>query len=208
MLIFSLLTMLHHKHEPEHHSLEPLLAPNTKNVARIAVQEAPTHSHTHYPSLNLKAAAVHAIGDFIQSIGVLIASVTIWIRPNLLIVDPVCTLIFCLLVFVSTWIVAAEGLHILMEGTPGVFDLREIEASFRQEVGVLSVHELHVWTLKPGIYALSVHVVVGNVGVEDWERVLVDCQKVACQKHGIHHTVIQVERGISHSHCRPSLCRS
>jgi zinc transporter 2 len=200
--------MLHHKHENNSHSLEPLRTPNAKNITRIAVQEAPVHahSHTHYTSLNLKAAAVHAIGDFIQSIGVLIASITIWIQPNWVIVDPVCTLIFCLLVFVSTWIVALEVLHILMEGTPAVFELGEIESSFLQVCGVASLHELHVWTLKPGIYALTVHVVIQEASNQDWEKILIQCQKVACQQHGIHHTVVQIERGISYSHCKPALC--
>jgi len=39
------------------------------------------HHHHHEENINIRAAVVHVIGDMLQSIGVIIASVVIWIYP-------------------------------------------------------------------------------------------------------------------------------
>ncbi|KAJ1560869.1 hypothetical protein HK405_005670, partial [Cladochytrium tenue] len=48
--------------------------------------------------VNIRSAAVHVIGDLISSIGVVIASVVIMVRPDWTAVDPVCTFLFSVLV--------------------------------------------------------------------------------------------------------------
>lgn len=66
--------------------------------------------------LNIRAAFIHVIGDLIQSIGVLIASALIWYNPSWRIADPICTLFFSILVFISTVFISKQIILILMEG--------------------------------------------------------------------------------------------
>ena len=50
------------------------------------------YSHTNETdeqNINLRAAYVHVIGDLIQSIGVMIASIIVWYKPEYVIVDPI-----------------------------------------------------------------------------------------------------------------------
>jgi cobalt-zinc-cadmium efflux system protein len=58
--------------------------------------------------------------------------------------------------------------------------------------GVLSVHDLHVWTLTSGVVAMSCHVVVGRDGPVPSE-VLGRVQSIAHDRFRIDHTTIQIE---------------
>ena len=73
--------------------------------------------------LNVRAALIHVIGDIIQSIGVLIASIIIWIKPEYKIADPICTFLFSIIVVFSTTHVLKDVVHILMEGKYLKFNL-------------------------------------------------------------------------------------
>ncbi|MFN9900960.1 MAG: cation transporter [bacterium] len=61
---------------------------------------------------------MHLIGDLLQSIGVIIASIVIIVRPDFKIVDPICTYLFSVLVIFTTVPVFKECVNILMESTP------------------------------------------------------------------------------------------
>ena len=95
------------------------------------------HSHGHSHSgddgtpLNVRAALIHVIGDllqvngavfqfriklFIKSIGVLIASVIIYINPEYKIMDPICTLLFSVITLCTTITVAKDLIRFIMEG--------------------------------------------------------------------------------------------
>lgn len=52
--------------------------------------------------MNVRAAFVHILGDLLQSIGVIIAAIIIYIYPEHTIVDPICTFIFSILVMFTT----------------------------------------------------------------------------------------------------------
>lgn len=53
------------------------------------------HASAAEPSdVNIQAAYLHVITDLIQSIGVAIAGLLIWIYPEYQILDPICTFIF------------------------------------------------------------------------------------------------------------------
>ena len=67
---------------------------------------------------NMQAAALHVLTDLIQSIGVAIAGAVVWWRPSLQIVDPVCTVLFSILVMLSTLPLFRRIVVVLMEGRP------------------------------------------------------------------------------------------
>ena len=69
-------------------------------------------------NVNIKAAAIHVIGDVIQSIGVLIAAIVIYFLPEWSIIDPICTFVFSVIVFFTTITIAKDCISVLMEGVP------------------------------------------------------------------------------------------
>ena len=67
-------------------------------------------------NINVKAAFIHVIGDFVQSLGVLTAALIIFFKPEWKIVDPICTFVFSFLVLGTTISILRNTINVLMEG--------------------------------------------------------------------------------------------
>nr|PUA83825.1 slc30a2 protein [Toxoplasma gondii TgCATBr9] len=148
-------------------------------------------SERNYENMNLRAAYIHALGDLLQNIGVMIASALIWWRPDWAIADPICTFIFSIFVLFTTLSILKEALNVLMEGTPVGIDARALQEDLLLLPGVVEVHDLHVWSLSVGKPSLACHVVVEN---EDVARSVLRKATVLCQrKYAILHTTIQTD---------------
>lgn len=52
--------------------------------------------------INLRATMIHLLGDLLQSVGVVIASIVIYFYPNFKIIDSLWTFLFALIVIVTT----------------------------------------------------------------------------------------------------------
>lgn len=52
--------------------------------------------------MNVRAALIHVISDFVQSCGVFLAALVIYFMPEWTIVDPICTFLFSILVLFTT----------------------------------------------------------------------------------------------------------
>ena len=77
-------------------------------------------------NINVRAAIVHMIGDMIQSLGVIIAAVIIYIKPDWTIADPICTFLFSILVMFTTVPIFKDCMAILMEEAPEDIDSVEL----------------------------------------------------------------------------------
>ena len=73
--------------------------------------------------MNMRAAVIHIIGDIVQSIGVVIAAIIIYCKPNWQIIDPVCTFVFTFLVLFTTIPIFKDCVVVLMEATPESIDV-------------------------------------------------------------------------------------
>jgi len=146
--------------------------------------------HTH--DMNARAARLHVLGDVLGSVAALAAGALIaltgWTR-----IDPIASLAICALIVFSTVRLLRESLHALMEGVPSGMSVETIGGEMARVEGVLSVHDLHVWTLSGSRTALSAHVVVRSMG--QWERTLVALQRRLHERFGIDHVTLQPETG-------------
>jgi len=59
--------------------------------------------------------------------------------------------------------------------------------------GVLDVHDLHVWTVGPGVIACSCHIVVSDQSIREGQQVLRTVVNDVERKFRISHTTVQVE---------------
>lgn len=121
---------------------------------------SPTRSARGVMNLNVRAAFVHVLGDLIQSIGVLLAAIIIFFCPGCGVVDPVCTLMFSVIVLVTTVTILREALNVLMEGIPHSVDYHQVKRLLLSVDGVARVHDLHIWALSLDKIAVSAHVVL------------------------------------------------
>uniref|UniRef100_A0A0M3K5F0 Zinc transporter 2 n=1 Tax=Anisakis simplex TaxID=6269 RepID=A0A0M3K5F0_ANISI len=78
------------------------------------------HEHSSEPrkhtNINVRAAMIHVLGDLIQSVGVLIAALLIFYNGNWSIIDPICTLLFSVIVVCTTFFIVRDALVVLLEG--------------------------------------------------------------------------------------------
>jgi solute carrier family 30 (zinc transporter), member 2 len=179
----------HHCHEEEN----PLIGGvETISVLQHA-DELPPPEHEHVQkkattrNINLHAAYLHVLGDLAQSVAVLIAGLVIWWKPSWQMVDPICTLGFCALVFYSTLGVLRSSISVLLEEVPPNLSWRKVHEDIENVRGVTNVHDLHIWSISHGVPTLSVHCTSTNP-----QQALEDIYKV-CQKHNITHATVQVQ---------------
>ncbi|XP_032225580.2 zinc transporter 2 [Nematostella vectensis] len=142
-------------------------------------------------NVNVRAAFIHVIGDFLQSLGVFVAALIIWFKPEWAIADPICTFIFSIIVLFTTLAILKDALIVLMEGMPKGLSFNDLKTSLTAIPGVEAVHDLHVWSLTVGTDALSVHLVVDNSA--NTQDILEAASQVCSKSFDIHHSTIQIE---------------
>jgi zinc transporter 2 len=151
------------------------------------------HSHAHdHANLNVRGAIIHVIGDFVQSIGVAIAGALIWWHqddPRWYIADPICTFLFAVLVLWTTRAILRDISDVLMERVPRGLCIKTINDAMSRVAGVEEVHDLHVWSLTPGIPLLCAHI---NLSVEADPTAVLHELNEYCRSIGIGHSTIQL----------------
>ncbi|KAL1924573.1 uncharacterized protein VTP21DRAFT_4227 [Calcarisporiella thermophila] len=222
ILMFSLGHGHSHGHSHDHdHDHDPIADSNNHQVENDGQQQCVSEAErgrlaSQKPkveaNINVKAAALHVIGDLISSIGVLISSIIIMIDPTKTIVDPICTFIFSILVLFTTYRLVVDSVSILMEGTPSHINPQEVKEALEKIQGVRVVHDLHIWTLTAGKTSLAVHLQVEPATAPsdsrpDFSRILTEAQHLLCDDFGIHHSTVQIEEYFT-QHCAPVLCAS
>lgn len=158
--------------------------------------------------LNVRAACVHAVGDLLQSIAVLLSGGSIWLGQHfhwtgwIQILDPTCTLIFALLVIATTIPIFKSITIVLMEGTPQHLDANNIFSALKEHLqqpkhgGVRGIHDLHIWTLNGTEHCMSVHVVTAPVQEGgNMQLAMSATRHLLRKKFGITHSTVQVEQG-------------
>jgi zinc transporter 2 len=141
-------------------------------------------------NVNLEAAYLHVLGDLAQSVAILIAGLIIWWEPEYAIVDPLCTLAFCILVFYSTLGVLKAAVAVLLEEVPPKISWKAVYDEILALPNVANVHDLHIWSISHGIPCLSAH--CSAVDDDNCTQALKDVNAV-CRSYGIEHITIQMQ---------------
>ncbi|KRZ19473.1 Zinc transporter 2 [Trichinella pseudospiralis] len=143
-------------------------------------------------NINVRAAFIHVLGDFCQSVGVLAAAFVIYYKPDLTIVDPICTFIFSVLVLITTVNIVKDVLNVLMEGSPRSISFNEVFSTLRSIEGVEKVHDLRIWSLTMDKIALSVHLAVNSDC--NTQELLKNATSTLRQRYNVYESTVQIER--------------
>ncbi|XP_053310487.1 proton-coupled zinc antiporter SLC30A2 [Spea bombifrons] len=154
-----------------------------------------SHSHSHssgnHHNPSVRAAFIHVLGDFLQSVGVLTAAFVIYFKPEYKMIDPICTFLFSVLVLGTTLTILRDVLLVLMEGTPKGVDFNLVKDTLLSINGVKALHSLHIWALTVSQPVLSVHIAINADA--DSQVVLKEANTVLQEKFHFHTTTIQIE---------------
>ena len=150
-------------------------------------------------TLNERGAWLHVLSDALGSAQAVAAGGLItafgwgW-------ADPIASVLIGGLVLRSSWRLVAEATGVLMEGVPGDIDVDAVRDAIAAVPGVISVHDLHVWTITSGFVALSAHATVTSSSGDD---VLWRIRELLGDRFGIGHSTIQMERELAPEPIRP-----
>lgn len=103
------------------------------------------HHGSEEKNLNVRAAALHVLGDLLGSVGAIIAALII-IWTGWTPADPILSILVSLLVLRSAWRLLKDSVNELLEGAPVSLDIAELKRRMCREIPeVRNVHHVHVW---------------------------------------------------------------
>jgi len=97
-------------------------------------------------NLNIRAAALHVMGDLLGSVAAIAAALVI-IFTGWMPADPILSVLVALLILRAAWLVIRDSGHILLEGTPKEFDRQAVKDALLEIDGVVSVSHMHAWLI-------------------------------------------------------------
>jgi cobalt-zinc-cadmium efflux system protein len=143
-------------------------------------------------SLNLHAAFVHVIGDVLGSLGVVLGAIILYFT-GITIIDPIIATIIGCFIMKNAFDITIQSATVLLEGVPSEIDLPKLTQELLTVQGVQGVHELHVWCITSGFYALTGHVTIEDQKLSQAQIILERITQLLREKFSIIHVTLQPE---------------
>jgi cobalt-zinc-cadmium efflux system protein len=148
------------------------------------------HRGSEEKNLNVRAAALHVLGDLLGSVGAIIAALIImftgWTPA-----DPILSVLVSVLVLRSAWALLRESVNELLEGAPVSMDVEALKKHVRRSIpAVRDVHHVHVWLVGEKTL-MTMHVQV--IPPHDHDGLLHQIEHFLAHHYQIEHATIQME---------------
>ncbi|MBX5484051.1 MAG: cation transporter [Myxococcaceae bacterium] len=143
-------------------------------------------------SMTVRGAFLHVLGDTLSSVGVIVGA-GVMAFTGWYVVDPIISVGISIVILIGAYRLVRDAVDVLLEATPAHVDMEAVRKLMEEVPGVTGVHDLHVWTISSGIYALSVHLVVINALSCNNDEILSAVKHDLLDRFGIDHTTIQIE---------------
>jgi cobalt-zinc-cadmium efflux system protein len=144
-------------------------------------------------NLNVRAAALHVMGDLLASLGAIAASIII-LTTGWTPIDPLLSILVALIILQTAWGVVGESGHILLEGTPEDLERRKVVEDLIGNVpGVLNIEHFHAWSITEERPMITLEAIVNPGADPDEARVAL--KERLRHRFGVDHATIEVRRG-------------
>jgi cobalt-zinc-cadmium efflux system protein len=143
-------------------------------------------------NLNVKGAFLHMWSDTLSSVGVIAAGAIILLTGRT-IADPIISIIIGILILRGAGGLVWESVNILLEAVPKHLDVSQINNAVRKIKGVKDVHDVHLWAITSGMYAMSCHLLIEDQMVSNCTQIVGEVNRTLSQEFGISHSTVQLE---------------
>ena len=143
-------------------------------------------------NLNVKGAFLHMWSDTLSSLGVIAAGAIILLTGRT-IADPIISIVISLLILRGAGGLVWESVNILLEAVPKHLDVSRINDAVRKIEGVRDVHDVHLWAITSGMYAMSCHLLIEDQMVSNCTQIVEEVNQTLSQKFDISHSTVQLE---------------
>jgi cobalt-zinc-cadmium efflux system protein len=110
-------------------------------------------------SLNVRGAYLEVLGDLLGSFAVIAAAVVIMLT-GFQAADTIASMVIAVMILPRAWHLLRDVVDVLLEATPKGVEVQMIREHILSVEGVVSVHDIHIWTITSGVPVFSAHVVV------------------------------------------------
>ncbi len=146
----------------------------------------------HEENLNTRSAFIHAAGDALSSVGVLIGAVLIMIT-GLVVIDIIVSLIIASIILFSAYTILRGSLSILIESAPYGVDADRVTKAVESVDGVKGVHDIHIWRTCSDLVFAMMHIETDNVPLAMTRPIQSDIEEKLHHEFQITHVTIQFE---------------
>lgn len=146
----------------------------------------------HGKSMNERAVYLHMLEDVLGWVAVLIGSIVMWF-VDFPILDPLLSIGICIWVLSNVFKNLRETFRILLQKIPEDVDLDSLQKNILALEGVVSLHDLHLWTMDGREHIMTLHVVTKTQMDYPVLQELRDKIRRICNDHGVIHPTIEFE---------------
>ncbi len=147
--------------------------------------------HNHH-DLNIKGAYLHVMGDALASIAVIVSALVIIFTGNS-VIDPVLSIAIGMILIYGAIKLVFGSTRILLEFAPKHVDVDTLTKLIMEIEGIKGVHDIHIWSICSNIHAMSAHVLVDRIHVQQTEILIMKINRAVRERFQIIHTTLQFE---------------
>lgn len=140
---------------------------------------------------NEKILTWHLLEDLLGWSTIFIGGIIIYFWDNY-IIDPIMTLGFSVFILWGVLKNLKGTFNIFMQGVPEHIDIKKLKKSLLEIKGIISVHDIHIWSLEGETDIFSGHIVVGEDILKKPDNIKKKIKQILAEHH-IEHSTIELE---------------
>jgi cobalt-zinc-cadmium efflux system protein len=144
-------------------------------------------------SVSERAVMLHMMEDVLGWIAVLVVSV-VMMFADLPVLDPLLSIGISVWILMNVYKNMKKTFHILLQQVPQDINLEKLEKEIENLDGVLSIHDVHLWTLDGEENILTLHIVLAKEVTVEKETEIKGQIRCSCAEAHVHHATIEFER--------------
>jgi cation diffusion facilitator family transporter len=141
-------------------------------------------------SLNERSVYLHIMEDVLGWVGVLIVSI-VMMFANFPILDPILSIIISIWVLSNVYKNLRSVFKILLQGVPDNISSIEIIQKIEAINGIISTHDVHIWSLDGESHVMTLHIVTNSPNKEKLKEKIINI----ALEYNINHITIEFEGG-------------
>lgn len=144
-------------------------------------------------NMNMRSAYLHLFTDMLASVAVLAGGILMYYFGWFWI-DPLLTLIIALYLIYMGYQLLKSSTRVLMLFTPQSIEVQQIVKAICTLGPIENVHHVHIWQLNEDELHMEAHIdFKEDIALSDFDKILVDIEKLVYKEFGINHVNIQPE---------------
>jgi cobalt-zinc-cadmium efflux system protein len=142
-------------------------------------------------SFNERAVSLHLLEDVLGWLAVLFVSI-IMMFVDLPILDPILSIGISFWVLSNVYKNLKSAFKVMLQEVPQDVEIDKLKTEILLIKGILSLHDLHLWTLDGENHILTIHIVIENNAMLQQQSLKVELRKI-CEQYKIQHVTIEFE---------------